>query len=1196
MMSALHTTPDPAMGGSTSEARAAAQESIRARILAMRQAKQAQIRAMQPESDEDGIAGLRAHETQVPAASLLSVPRSTARGRALVSDARLGGNAALHSWYAESDADDDAEDDEEVLADRRALFEAADEESTIHGHQPAPSQMRAPAARPRNVCSPPVDSGLSDYPLSSSTASRSDTSASARSSYAQPAEARFSRERASTLLDELAAELQAQRAYSPAPAAPAGRPPASPLPDVPGARSLGRSSTAGSSSGPKGLNSARSSLTSQSSDGAASGSRPRPAALANSSAKRSSTASGISTPLSPALSNRTSFNGGLSRQASSAGSLSRRASSIGPPSAPPPCIALPSLPPGSADRRISTASSATSAVSRWSVRSELPPTSEAGTVEPSGIAALPPQWVEELQEDSDEALSDVLNISPRDSPVPSRVALSSGQAQDDDDFDQGALSPPMSEDERRRQSLLRKSMGGLVAALANEAAGWKQESHAVVLPSRDSPVARGGKAEGTGSASDEGPAGALTEQSGASGTPERPLLTPEPYTRPGSGATAIVEMYQNSQASAPSSDSGRNADAQAPRGSERVGAAAAAPVVPAISIDEADSDTLSEGSSRGTPRKRRKQKKSKVGLAFDDQRVQAPGSSCRGQAGPTAAQEAAQWAYYAFSPDLPPFVPPGMRPTDLTGRGTWRSIAARAGTLDTMSSRGSTLTLGSIVSMDEQLGRQPSTSGPVSMRELAAQARAKAERANALRERQHTLLAQRSFLPIDIHTHAAEHALSERGSFVGSSASSVFSFDSSLRPRDSDLYSVASDETLGIRSAPVFPQPPARTESGAGTDAHPDADALVGLGIGPSARQAPTKQYVEFSMQTSPPSSRTSTPVASPVLGPSRVDMGVGVDGPEARRARRNANLLSASHALEGWRDNDSDAAAGGEARGSRPTQQPSRHDQVVRRSKSFGLAPRRAGSRSRFDALDLDSPGAWPPVLSAPRLSTRSSVATFDRSSARLSRAPSIASFTSGAISESTIGPESDAESDESDLDVAVSLDLLADRSGALDASPPRGEKRKHQQHHGASTIEALGERRIAAAPRKTGAPRHAARLHLARSSGWSSAESEDELPAGGRFADSGERARARPSAPAAFAAGSSTPQTTRTSASMRHAASAVDLRENARARVSHAAVSPLRAASPVLDLSFSDGDSLLHSDIEVSFESGDERSAIVV
>lgn len=813
---------------------------------------------------------------------------------------------------------------------------------------------------------------------------------------------------------------------------------------------------------------------------------------------------------------------------------------------------------------------------------------EGAADDSSGNAALPRQWVEELSEDSDEALSDVLNISPRDSPAASQIALTSIEAVNESAENApprtGAPSPSISEDERRRQSLLRKSMGGLVAALASEAAGWKREQDVVALPSSDSPAVRESDAETAALGAHQGSAGAETEPRNTSRHLERSLLTPEPPTRPLSSATAIVEMYQSSQASTTSSDGLPQVDPQAPRVPDKDKVATAIPTVPAISIDEADSDTLSEGSGRASPRKRRKQKKSKAqGMAFDDQRVQAPGSSSRGLAGPTAAQEAAQWAYYAFSPDLPPFVPHGMRPTDLTGRGTWRSIAARAGTLDGMSSRGSTLTLGSIVSLDEQLGQQASSSGPVSMRELAAQARARAERANALRERQHSLLAQRSFLPVDIHTHAAEHALSERGSFVGSSASSIFSFDSSLRPRDSDLYSIASDETLGMRSVPAFPQPPARMESGAGTDAHFEDDALVGLGIGPSSKQPPVKQYVEFSMQTSPPGSRASSPVASPVLAASRVDMGVGVDSAEVRRARRNANLLSASHALEGWRDDDSDAAAGGEARDSTSMQQHSGH--VIRRSQSARLALRRAGSQGRVDALDLDSPGAWPPVLSAPRLSSRSSVATFDRSSARLSRSPSIASFASGAISESTIGPDSDAESDESDLDVAVSLELLANRSGALDASPARGEKRKHQQHYGANTVEHFGERKIASAPRKSRELRPAARLRLAKSSGWSSSEGEEELPSGGRIHIAGERARARPSAPAAFAGSTSTPQTERrTSTLVRHAASAVDLRENARTRVGQAVVSPLRAASPELDLSFNnDDDSLLHSDIEV-------------
>ncbi|CEH11710.1 hypothetical protein CBOM_07118 [Ceraceosorus bombacis] len=645
------------------------------------------------------------------------------------------------------------------------------------------------------------------------------------------------------------------------------------------------------------------------------------------------------------------------------------------PRGPPPSDALPPLPLGFAPskhvRRISGASSHSSA----STGARRTPLSEATESPPRNSTSRSPLGqVDDVDEvSSDDGLSEVLHMSnaailagaPPVPPVPplrARVLATSA-------------APSADEEEQRRQSLMRKSIGGLIAAVEAETESWKS--------------------------------------------------------------------------------------------------------------NEADSLSESDSSDADAPRKRRKQRRPKNASrwGFEEQRVAPPTLESSAS---SKQQDAAQWAYYQFSPDLPPFMPAGLKPRDMTGMGTWRGIAARAGAMANASAspsvRGSTASFGSLMSLQSQVeGEQPQSSGPVSMRELAAQARRKMEVAQQARERQASLLAQRSFMPIDIHAMASDHAMSEAAASIkGSSASSIFSFDSSLLPADADRMSVASASTAGIARE--------RVDSSVSTETRASTGTLVGLGIQADASvpQAPAKKYVDMCMQTSPTSSPDPTPPASPVFAP-----------PPCQRKE---------------------------------------------------------------------------------------------------------------------MGVESDAESDESDLDLGVSLEALAERSGVLDVPTTRGAKRKH--HNKVPTFSEhliYGQRTIAPAPRSRFASagpatrpnfksqggsgpllRRPSRLSQA-STGWSSPESEDgdDEETGANFIPPKSKPltlrpvapRARPSAPATIASRAQALLARPPITGVRRAASATTLGQprHSFGLGPNMPALPRRGASPTLDLGGgSDDESLLHSELD--------------
>ena len=222
------------------------------------------------------------------------------------------------------------------------------------------------------------------------------------------------------------------------------------------------------------------------------------------------------------------------------------------------------------------------------------------------------------------------------------------------------------------------------------------------------------------------------------------------------------------------------------------------------------------------------------------------------------------YAFYEFSPSLPPFMPAGLSPIDLTGRGTWSSIVARAS--ERMRSRQP-----SVASLDSFATTE---SRPISLRQVRATARAKqrnADAAHRAREQMSEHFATMSYRPFAIHDHAASFANHGGASPVpGSSISSVrgaFSPVGGLLSGRSSAMSIASYENSATVDAGDYGTrwPVAiGADEGAALDDAASAytSTHYSLSRTPSASEPPAKKYVEFSMQTSPQPSPTESKFA----------------------------------------------------------------------------------------------------------------------------------------------------------------------------------------------------------------------------------------------------------------------------------------------------------------------------------------------
>ncbi|KAJ9474865.1 hypothetical protein PHBOTO_004747 [Pseudozyma hubeiensis] len=511
---------------------------------------------------------------------------------------------------------------------------------------------------------------------------------------------------------------------------------------------------------------------------------------------------------------------------------------------------------------------------------------------------------------------------------------------------------------------------------------------------------------------------------------------------------------------------------------------------PALRIEDpegdevADSELEGEHSSDDVPRKRSKPSRKKS-LGFEDQRAtlrprpslshhsaslasrpsqafratlvtteEETGSSSLDSASlAPAAGDEDPYAFYEFSPSLPPFVPTGVSPRDLTGTGTWSSIVARASN--------SLCRQPSIASVESLATAE---SGPVSLREIRATAQAKqrhADAAHRAREHMSDHIATLSYRPFAIHDHAASLA-KEAGVWNAHRAS--VSYASAAGSPEEGGRSGRSSSMSSVFAASIAPSvgdygtrwPVAiGADQGVGPD---DAASLYSfhpfsLSRRPSETRPPQKVYVEFSMQTSPKQSPTESlfpPIDSLTTDENadRADAQVGSDvrEPAAVQSNRRCDYLVV--------------------------------DAPLRRRKST------ASLLSTHDlSAELDQPGLWPSLIRAPRLSS-------------MTRRRSEGNHLVAATSRQ----EEDSD-EESDLDVNADLEDLAEHSGIMDAT--RGYKRKLHVAGVESTVEAQGHgagRAIASIParsiRISAALDRIQAQRIYRSAGWDTPDDEEKRP----------------------------------------------------------------------------------------------------
>lgn len=510
-----------------------------------------------------------------------------------------------------------------------------------------------------------------------------------------------------------------------------------------------------------------------------------------------------------------------------------------------------------------------------------------------------------------------------------------------------------------------------------------------------------------------------------------------------------------------------------------------------------------EGSVRAPPQKKKRRQKSssRSRYGFEAQRAAAPtiavqrpgfgvpqgfspGDIIRKKEPPKPEAEAEQghdpYAYYSFSPDLPPFVPHGLRPTDLTGRGTWMSIAARSGLLSPPMSRTNSFSTlqgrpGSSAGQSVAPESPTSPTGPVSMRQIAAEARAKQKLARQFTKRQAQLMAQRSYQPDNIHALASEQ-------LTQFAVANGHSRHLSLRSQTSSRHGNGVPLPGSIRESPS-PEPNEtspyaslyRALSLSGPPSH-----LSEAGVGTTA---PVKQYREFSQQTSPPASPEPFERAKELrhagvgvaddddeaVAQAGVEESGGV-GSDVRRLRRIGRVISTGWTSEDENEGGDDAEQ--DESSSMMKTHPSQTMMVTPRKR---LQKRESSLSLRMSTVKLDDEDdSWPTryQMHTPRLGLRASNAGISVGAGSLrtaSRNSTLSLSDSDSSNASTVdggqgtraqvnrdeGSDSDTESGESDLDVSTPAQDVANRVGAFDAlAHSRGSKRKLKEQRAASSM----------------------------------------------------------------------------------------------------------------------------------------------
>ena len=565
---------------------------------------------------------------------------------------------------------------------------------------------------------------------------------------------------------------------------------------------------------------------------------------------------------------------------------------------------------------------------------------------------------------------------------------------------------PATEQDRRRKSLMRKSLGSLMSAVDEDLAQWsKGRDSTAINPLEEDDESSEAHSESTalhGNAQipEHSPRPSIVVEFAADETPE--ILTRSSSLTSQSFTAASVEdlMHNSRETYSAASFASVDSFAQGSMHGDHEG--------------DAESDDSIDTTVGVGPRKRQKKRAQKK-WGFEEQRAAAPSlrvHTSKNLASPSAftvgahyspsgveqpsegqsGEENGQFRYYEFSPDLPPFAA-GLRPKDLTGAGTWAGLVARAGSMNALQAHRT-----SLASTQSQ--------GPVSMRQVAAEARWRQEQAKFDKERQANMMASVSLSPVDLLKHAESHASLQSAyasmspsiysQELASSRGSVFSFDNgSLYGSPSAVREDANSDKMSILTV------------GAAS-----SGSIVGLGIqSPVAR--PEKVYAEVSMQTSP----SNSPPTSP--RPSSVEL-AELDEQVLKRQARALGHRSRSRSLALSDDDDDKVGA-------------SRRSGPSRRTSA-------ASALSRRDLPELD----WPMAVRVPRLSARHSMASLKSPKSPATPASSLSTRRNKSNLSQALYAES-SDSEESDLDVGVSLDELAERSGVYDSfGPVRGAKRK--------------------------------------------------------------------------------------------------------------------------------------------------------
>ncbi|CAD6888078.1 unnamed protein product [Tilletia laevis] len=456
---------------------------------------------------------------------------------------------------------------------------------------------------------------------------------------------------------------------------------------------------------------------------------------------------------------------------------------------------------------------------------------------------------------------------------------------------------------------------------------------------------------------------------------------------------------------------------------------------------------------------------------------------------------ASEFTFYEFAPDLPPFAPKDLKPKDLTGTGTWRSIVARATASATAPQRGSMLGSTDSSGFQQDPQQQSSSMGPVSVRQLAADTRARQQRELVMRQRQAQLFAQTKLEPIDLHRHAQQVAsMSERGMSPSPAPSFTTNGTGGMGDEGEEepdslhrgLFRSASVSLSGywdpLENISAYGGSSVVGGGGNGDGASIRSSTYTnpGLGLDFQRQMVQQKVYADSGTQTSPTSSPSTSRPASPDELP-ETGGAAGESMPSSMRTPRKVLAGAGTQTdASGGRTTPSNERTPNRA-GMRSAVSGSTRPQLINRRRSTIGKDGRADRADRLaEEEEGNEPDGWRTPVRVPKLSSKkSNIGTIGRVSSPTTtlrpRRTSTNTLMMGSKPLSPLGfgqgmnkdelaifnglsqhegsdagissddDDSDAGSCESDLDLNTPLEELAERSGAL-STDARGAKRKFE------------------------------------------------------------------------------------------------------------------------------------------------------